>query len=82
MWLEKREYLESILIEPVDRKTLQSLLASTGEDPGPTRFADLIDRALQGDEFWRFEAIPGDKGFAVVRAGRVIDYCVIEINCV
>ncbi len=82
MWHEKREYLESILVEPVSIKTLRTLIARGQEDLGPTSLADLVDRWLELDEFWRFEETPGDKGYALVRKGRVIDFSILEITCV
>lgn len=81
-WHEKRDYLESILIEPVDRRVLQTIVSSGRKGLGPTSLADLLIASVEGDEFWRFEATPGDKGFAIVRSGRVVDYSVIEITCI
>ena len=82
LWLEKRAYLKSILIETVPMARMRAIMASGKEDTGPTSVAELVERWSEGDEFWRFEASPGDSGYALIREGQMIAYCVTEINCV
>lgn len=81
MWFEKRAGLKSNLVERVSIRTLQNVAMKCGDCVGTTRIEDLLEQWADGDEFWRFEEIPGDSGYALVRAGEIVDYCTQKIIC-
>ncbi len=82
MWFEKREYLESILVDRITMENARVLANKEKEGLGPASVRELVERCTNDDELWRFEAVPGEKGYALVRAGHVVDYCTLEITTV
>jgi len=79
-WFEKRAELESHLKHIVSLAEMEGLVQSGTEDLGPTSLRSLVECLSDGDAIWLFEAFPGDKGYALVRDGRVIDYSIIEVS--
>ena len=74
VWFEKRAELESTLKNPVSLQTIQQLV-----EKGTDCLQSLVAKWSEGDEFWFYHAIPGDTGYALVREGRVVEFCTLEI---
>ena len=82
-WLEKRDYIRSILKRPLAEREFNVLLERESKNRWncwPTCLQSLADQRLPDDELWLFEDIPGDKGYALVRHGHVIDFSITEIT--
>ena len=79
-WLGKRDYVQSILKRPVADGDLEKAIRRESKDLGPTCLESLVDKQAIDDEIWRFQAIPGDKGFGLVRTSYVLDYTVTEVT--
>jgi hypothetical protein len=81
-WLEKREYVEANLKRPVTDVESEKLIARETKGLVPACLKLPLDTKTNEDELWLFEAFPGDKGYALVRQGRVVDFSITEINSV
>ena len=81
-WFEKRAELQACLKNEVSLLKMQQLIESGTDDLGPTSLMSLLDCWSAGDEFWLFDSTPGDKGYALVREGRILDYSIIEITSI
>jgi len=78
--MEKLDYIKSVLCEQVSPDTLRCDPNISNESLGPTTLADLVRLHSEGGELWRFDETPGDKGYAIVRSGRVAAFCVCETS--
>lgn len=80
-WLEKRDFAEEHLKRPASADELQKLVQrQTGGWPAGVK--SLVDQQTSDDEIWLFEAFPGDKGYALVRRGHVVDFSVIQVDSI
>ena len=85
-WLEKREYVQTILKHPLTDGDLKRMLEREGslkpeaDDLWRQSLTSLVGRRSAGDELWLFEAVPGDKGYALLRNGNVIDFYIAEVT--
>ncbi len=79
-WLEKRDYVQSNLKRPAVDGELERLMEREFDGLGPTRLKSLVAEQANDDELWIFQAFPGDKGYALVRQGCVIDFSIMEIT--
>ena len=79
MWFEKADELCTKLKSTVPIELIQGLVAKEPENNRSAMRSLLLNWEAE-DEVWLFDYLPGDKGYAVVRDGQILDFAVLDVR--
>ena len=82
MWFEKCVEVMSSLTQIVPIDLLWEHIHKSNTELESSNFSSLANQWSEGDELWKFDGLPGDKGYALLRNGRIVDYCILETNSI